>query len=94
MRNLWVLGLLAGLAGPTYGHFYFVLPGGEPGASAKLVIGDGPAPDPSAARDYGRPESFRAVTKSGRVAPLTVACGPRARGRTRPRCSGRSSSGW
>lgn len=75
MRNLWVLGLLAGLAGPTYGHFYFVLPGGEPGASAKLVIGDGPAPDPSAARDYGRPESFRAVTKSGRVAPLTVDTG-------------------
>ncbi|MFO0849117.1 MAG: hypothetical protein U0871_11275 [Gemmataceae bacterium] len=75
MRNLWVLGLLAGLGGPTYGHFYFVLPGGEAGAAAKLVIGDGPAPDASAARDYGRPESFRAVAKSGRVTPLTVDTG-------------------
>ena len=72
MRNLCVLGLLAGFAGPVDGHFYFILPGAGPGSAPQLVLGDTPVHDATAARDYGRPESFRAVTKAGKLSPLTV----------------------
>jgi hypothetical protein len=64
--------LTAGLLPSARAHFFFLVPEAGQTRTLGLILGDGPTPDPSVAKEYGQPGEFWAVSRAGTVSPANV----------------------